>query len=405
MTFVRFTPDGAPPRRADVPGPGFLLDRDGCLTVEAGHLGDADDLVPIPGSQDAVARLVAAGVRLAVVTNQSAIARGVVDEAGMQLLHGRLVDLFPGIEAVYHCPHRREDRCACRKPSAVMPAAACHDLGLDPATTWFVGDHMTDAKAALAAGLGTRLLLTGHGHDHAHEAHGDDVVSVPDLAAAVDEYLSVRSAADSSLLDTSETTVTDSPLTAMYDGHVSDLHEALTGLATLTSEMEAAATLLANSLRAGGSVLVAGNGGSAAEAQHLSAEFVGRLRPDRNRAALSSVALHADTSSLTAVGNDYGYDEVFARQVQAIGRPGDALVVLSTSGRSANCVRAVEEARARDIATIGLLGGTPGALHDLVDVAIAVPSVSVPAIQECHLVLVHVLVERTEDLLGITFTD
>lgn len=197
MTFVRFTPDGAPPRRADELGPGFLLDRDGCLTVEAGHLGDPGDLVPIAGAQRAVARLVEAGVRLAVVTNQSAIARGVTDEAGMARLHARLVELFSGIEAVYHCPHRREDDCPCRKPSPVMPAAACHDLGLDPARTWFVGDHMTDARAALAAGLGTRLLLTGHGHEHAHEAQHDDVVTVPDLSAAIGDYLDLLHPADS----------------------------------------------------------------------------------------------------------------------------------------------------------------------------------------------------------------
>lgn len=194
-------------------------------------------------------------------------------------------------------------------------------------------------------------------------------------------------------------------LRTLFDNHVRDLDETLTGLAELAPAMEEAATMLAATLERGGAILVAGNGGSAAEAQHLSAEFVGRLRPDRNRAALSSVALHADTSSLTAVGNDYGYDEVFARQVQAIGREGDALVVLSTSGASQNCVRAVEEAKARGIGTVGLLGGTTRALHEAVDVAIAVPSTSVPAIQECHLVLVHVLVERTEDLLGITFND
>lgn len=187
----------------------------------------------------------------------------------------------------------------------------------------------------------------------------------------------------------------------LFDAHVDDLTAALRGLAELDEAIEAAARLLAGTLDGGGAVLVAGNGGSAAEAQHLSAEFVGRLRPDRDRRALSSVALHADTSSLTAVGNDYGYDEVFARQVAAIGRPGDALVVLSTSGRSRNCVRACEEAAARDIGTVGLLGGNHAELHDLADVAIGVPSTSVPAIQECHLVLVHVLVERTEDLLGI----
>lgn len=187
----------------------------------------------------------------------------------------------------------------------------------------------------------------------------------------------------------------------LYDGHIGELQAALSGLRDQAEAIEEAAQRLAGALRSGGAVLVAGNGGSAAEAQHLSAEFVGRLRPDRERAALASVALHADTSSLTAVANDHGYDRVFARQVEAIGREGDALVVLSTSGSSANCVHAVEAAAARGITTVGLLGGTPRELHRSVDVAIAVPTTAIAAIQEAHLVLVHVLVERTEDLLGV----
>lgn len=191
MTYVRFTPDGDPPYRADVPGPGMLLDRDGCLTVEAGHLGDPDDLVPCDGAQDAVARLRAAGVRLAVVTNQSAVARGVVDAPGMRRMHARLVELFPGVEAVYHCPHHRDDRCSCRKPSPVMPTAACFDLGLDRDRTWFVGDHLTDAHAALGAGLGTRLLLTGHGDAHRRDAETAGITVVPDLSAAVDDHLAL----------------------------------------------------------------------------------------------------------------------------------------------------------------------------------------------------------------------
>lgn len=189
MTFRRWTPDGRAPRRDDGRDAGFLLDRDGCLTVEAGHLGDPDALVPIAGAQDAVARLVDRDIRLAVVTNQSAIARGVTDEPGMARMHARLVDLFPGVEAVYHCPHHADDRCACRKPSPVMPAAAVYDLGLSVMRTWFVGDHLTDTAAARAAGLGTRLLLTGHGRDHAGRAAADTIPTAPDLAAAITDYL------------------------------------------------------------------------------------------------------------------------------------------------------------------------------------------------------------------------
>ena len=187
----------------------------------------------------------------------------------------------------------------------------------------------------------------------------------------------------------------------LFDDHANELRDALDALAGQTDAMEAAARAIADAIGGGGRLLAAGNGGSAAEAQHLTAEFLGRLRPDRDREPLAAIALHADTSTVTAAANDYGYEEIFARQVRGLGRSGDVLVVLSTSGSSRNCVRAVEDAAAMGITTIGLLGGTHRELHDLCDHVLAVPSRHIGAIQECHLVLVHVLTERTEDLLGV----
>jgi D-sedoheptulose 7-phosphate isomerase len=183
--------------------------------------------------------------------------------------------------------------------------------------------------------------------------------------------------------------------------HAAALADVLARLAALEAPLAAAAAAIAGALRNGGKVLAAGNGGSAAEAQHVTGEFVGRLHPDRERGPLPAVALHADTSTLTAVGNDYGYDEVFARQVGALGRPGDVLIVLSTSGRSPNLVRAVEEADAGEMVTVGLLGPGPSPLHEACQHVLAVdaPPGALQAIQECHLVLVHTLVETVEDLL------
>ena len=182
--------------------------------------------------------------------------------------------------------------------------------------------------------------------------------------------------------------------------HVAELRAALDRLPDVEAALHAAAEAVATAFRAGGSLLAAGNGGSAAEAQHLSGELVGRLHPSRERRPLPAVALHADTSALTAVANDYGYEQVFSRQVEAVGRPGDVLVVLSTSGSSANLVRAVESAREKGMVTVGLLGGREADLHRACDHAVAVPSTSIAAIQECHLVLVHVLVEMVEDALA-----
>lgn len=186
----------------------------------------------------------------------------------------------------------------------------------------------------------------------------------------------------------------------ILDDHSAVLRSALDQLGELDTPLRAAVGLIAGSFRNGGKLLAAGNGGSAAEAQHLTAELVGRLEPGRERAALPAIALHADTSTLTAVANDYGYDRIFARQVEAIGRAGDVLVVLSTSGASENLVAAVEAATERDIVTIGLLGRGMRPLHERCTQVLAVPSDDLQVIQECHLVLVHVLVAQVEGILA-----
>lgn len=186
------------------------------------------------------------------------------------------------------------------------------------------------------------------------------------------------------------------------DDHATTLRSALDEIGALHEPLHAAASSIARSFRAGGKLLAAGNGGSAAEAQHLTGELVGRLHPTRERDALPAVALHADTSTMTALGNDYGYDRVFTRQVEAIGRAEDVLVVLSTSGVSRNLVGAVDAAMNRDMVTIGLLGRGVRRLHEMCTHVLAVPSDSLQAVQECHLVLIHVLVEQVEDILAGT---
>lgn len=166
----RWTPDGATPRRAVPPGPGLLLDRDGTLTIEGGYLDDPDELVVVPGAAQAVAAAAAAGWRMAVVTNQSAVARGLVTRARLDEMHARLAMQFPSVEAVYDCPHHPDDGCDCRKPAPGMPAAAIADLGLDPDRTVMVGDHLTDCEAARAAGATGVLVRSGHGGNHAAAA-------------------------------------------------------------------------------------------------------------------------------------------------------------------------------------------------------------------------------------------
>jgi D-sedoheptulose 7-phosphate isomerase len=151
-------------------------------------------------------------------------------------------------------------------------------------------------------------------------------------------------------------------------------------------------------LRHGGTLYFAGNGGSAADAQHLATEYVVRYRSQRP--ALRAVALTTDSSLLTAAANDMGFDEVFARQVEALARPGDVLVLHSTSGESPNVVRAAQAARARNVAVVAFLGGSGGTLRDLADLALVVPTDDTARIQELHLAVEHLICEWLEERLA-----
>jgi D-sedoheptulose 7-phosphate isomerase len=158
-----------------------------------------------------------------------------------------------------------------------------------------------------------------------------------------------------------------------------------------------AAQLVTGSLRGGGKLLICGNGGSAADAQHLATEFVSTLTLDHPRPSIPAVALTTDTSLLTAIANDFGVEQMFARQVTSTGREGDVLIAISTSGNSANVLRAAEEARRRRLKTIALTGASGGELAPLADIAIRIPSTVTAHIQECHLAveqLLALLVER-----------
>ncbi len=156
---------------------------------------------------------------------------------------------------------------------------------------------------------------------------------------------------------------------------------------------------ICESLRAGGKVLTFGNGGSAADAQHFAGELVGRFL--RDRAGLPALALTADSSVMTAIGNDFGFDAVFKRQVEAHGRPGDVAVGLSTSGRSPNVVEALRFARARGLLTVGMTGGGGGRLGGLVHYLIDVPHHETPRIQEVHGMVVHILCQIVEEGMGL----
>lgn len=156
------------------------------------------------------------------------------------------------------------------------------------------------------------------------------------------------------------------------------------------------AAVISGVIGAGGKILVAGNGGSAAESSHMVTELIVRLTAKRNRQSLPAISLSSDPSVITAAANDYGFENIFSRQVEGLGKKGDLLLVLSTSGNSANLINAARVAREKELLTAALLGGNGGKIVNLVDRAIVIPHDSTQRIQEEHLFLIHFLVETIE---------
>lgn len=170
--------------------------------------------------------------------------------------------------------------------------------------------------------------------------------------------------------------------------------QAVNGVAGLENQLIASATLVVNTFAENHRVFVCGNGGSASDAQHFAAELTGRYQMDRP--GYPAVALTTDCSALTSIGNDYGFEEIFARQLQAQSQPGDLLVAISTSGNSANVVRAVEYAQQHEIRTIGLLGRDGGKMASMVDIALTIDVDSTARIQEAHILMLHIICEAFE---------
>ena len=175
--------------------------------------------------------------------------------------------------------------------------------------------------------------------------------------------------------------------------------EVFARLSDVAPSVEQAGQLIAGALKSGNKLMLCGNGGSAADSQHIAAELTGRFIKDR--APLAALALSTDTSALTCIANDYSFDDVFARQVQGLGRRGDCLLGISTSGNSKNVIKAIESAAALGIHTIGLLGRDGGALRGMCELSIVVDSPITARIQEAHIFIGHTICGRIEELLGL----
>ena len=188
-------------------------------------------------------------------------------------------------------------------------------------------------------------------------------------------------------------------MTSLFQTNLDEHLGLFTSLGNLATIVDQSVQKIAESLKTGSKLMLCGNGGSAADSQHIAAEFTGRFIKDRP--PLAAMALSTDSSALTCIANDYSFDEVFSRQVQGLGRAGDCLLAISTSGNSKNIIRAVEAAKCLGIFTIGLLGRDGGTLKDLCDLAIVVDSPTTARIQEAHIFIGHNLCGGIEQALGL----
>jgi len=188
-------------------------------------------------------------------------------------------------------------------------------------------------------------------------------------------------------------------LSETFQKELSKNVEAHLRLTSLMPEIDMAIKMIHKKIKLGGKLLFCGNGGSAADAQHLAAEYIVRLRPGVNRRPFSALSLAQDTSTLTACGNDYDFSEIFLRPFQALANKNDILVCITTSGNSLNVLKVLKYAKSKKISSIGFLGGSGGKCKKFCDVKLVVPSNVTARIQECHIFLAHFILQSAEDLL------
>jgi histidinol-phosphate phosphatase family protein len=371
--------------------PFVLLDRDGTLIEERPYLREVEEVRLLPTAVASLRRFRGLGLGLTLVTNQSGVARGYLGLRRLEEIHHRLEALLGqaglGLDGIYFCPHLPGAGCECRKPKPGLGLRAAADLGIDLSNSFVIGDKPSDVEWGQRLGATTFLVRTGHGAAHAEACHprSDYVVDDMQQAADIVETIVHRRTAEE-------------PAAPPADARARLVRQHVLGsidakqrlLRDCSGEIIAAADILLRALRAGGKILLCGNGGSAADCQHIAAELMSALSHDIVRPALAAIALTTDTSLITAHANDFGFHYIFERQVQALGRPGDVLLGISTSGESENVLRAVRAARRQGMETIALTG-PGGRLATEAAAAVRAPSGNTQHVQECHIMIGHLL--------------
>jgi histidinol-phosphate phosphatase family protein len=378
---------------------GVLLDRDGTVIVDSGHVGSVERVQFIDGAIEAIAALNRAGLPVAVVTNQAGVARGLYDIEDVQQVHkhmsAELARCGARVDRWLFCPYHPEGSVeafarfsADRKPGPGMALAAAEALDIDLSVSWVVGD--SDADVGLARAVGARPLRVGV--PTGSKVHEPDVPAFPDLAAAVTHILAIGASLSSPLKD---------PALAfpvhLYDDagvfgteYSDELYAALHTVDP--SRFHTAAALLNDAHDRDATVFSCGNGGSASIANHLQCDHVkcvGQGTDLRTRV----FSLSTNVELFSAIANDNGYEHVFEHQLASVGRPGDVLIAVSSSGRSPNIVRALEWASAHGMQTIALTGFTGGLSRDLADVSIHVASSNYGIVEDAHQACMHLLAQ------------
>lgn len=374
----------------------MILDRDGTLIAERHYLSDPEDVELLPNAAAGLRLFEEMGWGRVLVTNQSGVGRKYFDGKCVEAVHGRMRALLAedgaSLDGIYVCPHAPEDNCACRKPKPALVLQAAAEWDFDVRESVVIGDKACDIDLGRALGATTILVRTGYGAEQltSGEARPDFVIGdLTEAADLVEKMKNGKPEKGPELWHGSDD---------WLRGHLAESIATKRRLLDENAAILKAAAVITGSLAANGKLLLCGNGGSAADCQHIAAELVNALTQDFRRPGLPAIALTTDSSILTANANDSGYAGVFERQVQALGRPGDVLVGISTSGNSENVIRALRYAREHGMHTIALTGASGGRMADCAGVVIRVPSQNVQHVQESHITIGHIicaLVERS----------
>ncbi|MFN4080400.1 MAG: HAD-IIIA family hydrolase [Saprospiraceae bacterium] len=390
-----------------------FLDRDGVINrrLPGEYVRRAEEFELLPGVPQALALLRRLTRRLIVVTNQAGIGKGLMSESELAGVHERLRALAQAagdieFDAIYHCPHTPQDHCGCRKPATGMGERASEafaDIVFEK--SWMVGDSLTDLQFGRRLGMRVAHIKGKEEELGAVETFAPDAAfdSLFDFArwiaakVGTDQASAEICPAKPQSAHTNPYSVQDLDSIRRAIAQSIEVKQALLADPDVVGRLLEAARVLVACFQNGGKALFCGNGGSAADAQHLAAELSGRFYVDRP--PLYAEALHVNTSYLTAVANDYSFESVYARMIEAAGRPGDVLIAISTSGNSPNVLAAIHKAREVGMRVVGMTGRGGGKMAPICDILLQAPSADTPRIQEAHILMGHIFCEYVEKAL------